>query len=186
MVTVASLWLPIVLSAVVVFVASSILHMVLTYHRSDYKPIPGEEKVMAAMRQEGLTPGQYHVPHCTDPKEMSKPEVKEKFEKGPVALIRVMPSGPPAMGKAMVSWFVFCLVIGIFVAYLTGRTAGPGVEYLTVFRIAGTVAFLGYVGGTPTDSIWAGAPWSITLKHIFDGLVYALLTAGVFGWLWPA
>jgi hypothetical protein len=28
-------------------------------------------------------------------------------------------------------------------------------------------------------------PWSIVLKESFDGLIYSLLTAGTFGWLWP-
>lgn len=186
MVSLGALWLPIVLSAVVVFVASSILHMVLKYHRSDYSPLPGEENIQAAMRKEGVTPGHYILPHCTDPKQMSEPAVKEKYEKGPVAFVTVMPSGVPSMGKSLLSWFVFCLVIGVFVAYLVSRTVDPGAEYLTVFRIAGTVAFLGYAGAAATDSIWKGMPWSITSKHIFDGLVYALLTAGVFGWLWPA
>ena len=32
---------------------------------------------------------------------------------------------------------------------------------------------------------WKMKPCKMTLKHAFDGLVYALLTAGIFGWLWP-
>jgi len=185
MVSLTELWLPILLSAVAVFIASSILHMVLTYHRSDYSPLPGEANIQEAMRKEGVGPGHYFLPHCPDMKEMGKPEVQEKFVKGPVALVTVMPSGPPSMGKPLVSWFVFCLVIGVFVAYLTGRTVGPGVEYLMVFRVAGTVAFLGYAAAQATDSIWSGLPWRIAIKHMFDGLIYALLTGGVFGWLWP-
>jgi hypothetical protein len=84
-----------------------------------------------------------------------------------------------------VKWFIFCLVISLFVAYVAGRTLGPGTEYLAVFRIVGTVAFLGYSGSQATDSIWKGQSWGTTIKHIFDGLVYGLLTAGMFGWLWP-
>ena len=186
MVYLAALWLPILLAAVAVFVASSILHMVVGHHRSDYKAMPGEGAVLAAMRENGVSPGYYSMPHCTDMKELQEPEVQEKFKKGPVALVTVMPSGVPSMGKSLALWFVFCLVISVIVAYLTGRTLGPGTEYLEVFRVAGTAALLGYVGAEVTQSIWRGLPWSITLKNLLDGLVYSLVTAGVFGWLWPS
>jgi len=186
MVYLTSLWLAILLAAVAVFIASAILHMVLRYHRSDYKAMPGEEAVLATMRENGVGPGYYSLPHCTDMKELQEPEVQEKFEKGPVALATVLPSGVPSMGKSLALWFVFCLVISVIVAYLTGRTLGPGTEYLAVFRVAGTSAFLGYAGAEATQSIWRGLPWSVTLKNLFDGLVYALVTAGVFGWLWPS
>ncbi len=186
MVSLTTLWLPIVLSAVVVFIASSIIHMLLAYHRSEYKKLPGEANVLAAMRNEGVTPGFYAFPCAASPKDMKSPEMIEKYKQGPVGMVTFMPSGPPAMGKNLVLWFVFCLVIGVFVAYLSGRTLSVGAEYLAVFRIAGAVAFLGYAAGHATNSIWLGHPWSMSLKHIFDGLVYGLLTAGVFGWLWPA
>ena len=153
MVTLAQLWLPVVLSAVVVFVGSSILHMVLKYHRSDYRSMPGEDEVAAALRKQQLGPGTYFLPHCVDPKDLSKPEVKEKFERGPVGMVTIMPSGPPSMAKPMASWVLYCLVMSLLVAYLTGRTVGPGAEYLTVFRVAGTAAFLGYAGAVGAESI---------------------------------
>ena len=186
MVSLVSLWLPILLSAVAVFVASSIIHMVLKYHNSDYSKMPGEDNVLAAMGGEKVGPGHYYLPHCVDPKEMGNPDVKAKFEKGPVAFVTVLPSGIPSMGKALVGWFIFCLAIGVFAAYLAGRTFGPGTDYLAVFRVVGTVAFLGYAGSAATESIWKGLPWSISIKHMVDGLIYGLLTGGVFGWLWPS
>lgn len=186
MVSLTALWLPILISAVIVFFASSILHMVLKYHRSDYSAMPGEDNVLAAMRSEKVAPGHYYLPHCVDPKQMAEPEIKAKFEKGPVAFVTVLPTGMPSMGKPLGLWFAMTLVIGVFVAYLTGRTLGAGAHYLEVFRVAGTAAFLGYAGSVASESIWKGQPWSTSAKHIFDGLVYALLTAGVFGWLWPS
>jgi len=27
--------------------------------------------------------------------------------------------------------------------------------------------------------------WVVTFKHLFDSLIYALLTAAIFAWLWP-
>jgi len=185
MVAITALWLPILLSAVLVFIASSIIHMVLTYHRSDYGKLPNENRVLDALRGENLAPGSYMFPRAATLKDMGSPEMVEKFKRGPVGLLTMLPSGPPTMTKNLIQWFGFCLVVGVLVAYVAGRTLAPAAGYLPVFRIAGTVAFLGYVGARATDSIWFGQPWGTTAKHYIDGLVYGLLTAGVFGWLWP-
>jgi len=184
MVSIPSLWLPIVVSAVVVFVASAILHMVLTYHRRDYRPLPEEAAKLGALR--GTAPGYYVFPYCRSPKEMGAPEMQEKYKQGPVGILTVMPSGPPSMGKHLFLWFLFCLLVGVFVAYLTGRALPPGTEYLAVFRFAGTIAFVAYGFGEIADSIWKAQPWSNTIRALIDALIYGLLTAGIFGWLWPA
>jgi len=184
MVPLTALWIPIVLAAVIVFVASSIMHMVLPYHRSDYRKLPDEEKVLAALRAANLTRGLYNFPFTTH-KEMKSPEVQEKFKQGPVGFLTVFPSGPVNMGKFMGLWFVYCLVIGLFTAYLTGHTVTRGAHYLAVFRVAGTAAFMAYGLGTLSNGIWKGQPWSMVAKECFDGLIYGLLTAGTFGWLWP-
>ncbi len=185
MVSIPDLWLPILLSAVIVFVASSIIHMVLPLHKSDYRKLPEEDKVLDALRAAGVTPGPaYHFPHCTH-KDMKSPESVARFKRGPVGLLTVMPSGAPAMGKYLTTWFLYCVVVGVFVAYLTGRTVVSGTAYLEVFRVAGTTAFLAYAVGQIQDAIWKGQTWGVTFKHVFDGLIYALLTAGTFGWLWP-
>jgi hypothetical protein len=184
MVSLTALWLPVVLSAVIVFIASSIMHMLLPYHRSDYRQLPDEDKLLAALRAAGLKQGLYHFPFCTH-KDMKSPAAMEKFKQGPVGMLTVFPSGPPAMPKFLGMWFAYCLIIGFFVAYLTGRTVAPGANYMAVFRVAGTAAFLAYGLGNLSNGIWKGQPWSVTLKEAIDGLVYALLTAGTFGWLWP-
>jgi hypothetical protein len=184
MVSLTALWLSIVLSAVIVFVASSIMHMLLPYHKSDYRQLPDEDKLLAVLRAAGLKPGLYHFPYCSH-KDMKSPAVMEKFKQGPVGMLTLFPSGPPAMPKFLGMWFAYCLVIGLFVAYLTGRTVAPGANYLAVFRVAGTAAFLAYGLGNLSNGIWKGQPWGVTLKEVIDGLVYALLTAGTFGWLWP-
>jgi hypothetical protein len=181
---VATLWLPIVLSTIFVFIASSIMHTVLAYHRGDYRKLPDEEKLLAALRGVGLTRGLYVFPFCTH-KQMKSPEMIEKYKQGPVGMMTVLPSGPPAMPKFLVSWFGYCLVIGIFVAYLAWHTVAPGANYRVVFRVVGTAAFLAYGLGHLSDGIWKGQTWSATIKEVIDGLVYGLLTAGTFGWLWP-
>lgn len=185
MVPISSLWIPILLSAVIVFVTSSITHIVLSYHRNEYKKHPDEEGLSAAMRKTNVPPGFYAFPYSSGPKEMKSPEIQEKFKQGPVALLIMFPNGPAPMGKYLTLWFLYCILIGIFVAYLTGRTTGPGVAYLSVFRLASTIAFLGYGVGHILNSIWMGQSWSATIKHLFDGLLYGLLTGGAFGWLWP-
>jgi hypothetical protein len=180
----AALWLPIVLSAVIVFVASSIMHMVLKYHQSDYQQLPDEEKILAALRPANLAPDLYVFPYGTH-KTMKSPAMIEKYKQGPVGFMTILRNGPPAMPKLLGQWFVFCLVIGFFTAYLTAHTVAPGARYLAVFRVAGTAAFLGYGLGHLSDGIWKGQKWPATIKEVFDGLVYGLLTAGTFGWLWP-
>jgi hypothetical protein len=184
MVPLTTLLLPILLSAVVVFVASSVIHMLLQYHRTDYRQLPDEDRLLTAMRPAALTPGVYHFPFCTH-KDMKSPAVQEKFKQGPVGLLTVFPNGPVAMPKFLGMWFVYCLLIGLFVGYLTGRTVTPGAQVLAVFRVAGTAAFLAYGLGPLVNGIWRGQPWSLVFKEAFDGLIYSLLTAGTFGWLWP-
>lgn len=185
MVPLTALWIPIVLSAVVVFVASSIMHMLLPYHKSDYQKLPDEDKVLGALRAAGLKRGLYMFPHCTH-KEMNSPENVEKFKQGPVGHVTIFPPGPIVLPKFLAQWFVYCLLIGFFVAYLTGRTMATGAQCLAVFRVAGTAGFMAYGLGILSNGIWKGQPWGMTLKEVFDGLIYSLLTAGTFSWLWPS
>ena len=185
MVPLTSLWLPILLSVVIVFVASAIMHMALSYHKSDYRKLPDEDRVTDALRSAGPTPGPaYFFPYFLF-KEMKSAPVVEKLKRGPVGLLTVLPSGPPAMGKNLVQWFLYCIVISVFAAYLAGRTLGAGTGFLEVFRVVGTAAFLGYGAAHAQESIWAGRSWIVTFKHIFDSVIYAILTAATFGWLWP-
>ena len=186
MVPVTALWLPILLSAVFVFVVSSILHMVLTYHRSDFAGLPSENQVMDALRPFSIPPGEYVVPHAADPKAMGTPEFAEKVAKGPVVFMTVLPNAMPQMGGQLAQWFMYCLVVSVFAAYIAGRALGPDAYYLSVFRFAGAAAFAGYSLALLQNSIWYKRAWSTTLKSVFDGLIYALVTAGTFGWLWPS
>jgi len=184
MVPLSALWLPIVLSAIIVFVASSIMHMVLPYHRSDYQKLPDEDKVLDALRAAGPKRGLYIFPFTTH-KDMKSPAMVEKYKQGPVGMLTVLPSGPPVMPKFLGQWFAYCLLIGLFVAILAVHTVVPGALYRRVFHVVGASAFLAYGLGNITNSIWKGQTWSMTIKETVDGLVYALLTAGTFGWLWP-
>ena len=185
MISLTALWLPIVLSAVAVFVASSVIHMVFKYHNSEYRQLPEEGAILEAMRSAKPGPGFYSFPYAGSMKEMGTPEMMDKYKQGPVGTVNINPSGPPTMGKNLVQWFVYSIVVGIFAGYLASRTLGAGAHYLAVFRVVGCSSFMAYAMAQFIDAIWKLKPWSMTLKHVFDGLVYGLLTAGVFGWLWP-
>jgi hypothetical protein len=180
-----SLWLPIVLAAVIVFAASSIIHMTPLWHKSDYPKMPREEEVLNALRPLAVPPGDYFLPRASGMSEMRTPEFKDKMARGPVALLTVMPNGPIAMGRNLVQWFIFLLVVSAFVALVTGYTLPVDTPYPQVFKVAGTVAFMGYGLALCELSIWYRRAWSLTIKSLVDGLIYAALTAGTFGWLWP-
>lgn len=181
----SDLWLPILLSAVFVFVASSILHMVIPIHKSDFKKLSGEDQVLETMRAQGVQPGEYMFPCAGSLKDAGTPEMIAKFKKGPVGIMTVMPSGAPAMGKNLMQWFVYSILISVFTAYIAWHGLTRPAEYLAVFRITGTVAVMAYGFSNIPNSIWKGVSWSTTAKFIFDGVIYGLLTAGTFGWLWP-
>lgn len=186
MVALSALWLPIVVSAVFVFIASALFWMALPHHRSDWKRLPDEDGVMKALAEPEVKRGQYSFPFASTSAECKSDEWKAKVAKGPCGLLVVLDPGGPSMGKNLALQFIHYVVISVFVAYLSGHALAAGTPYLTVFRIAGTAAVLGYVGALFPHAIWFGRSWSSTFKDAFDGIVYALLTAGTFGWLWPA
>ena len=185
MVSLGALVLPIVLSAVLVFILSSVIHMVIGYHASDYVRFPDEDGLRAAIRKANPAARQYVIPHCESMAAMKSPEHLQKIAEGPVGVLTIRPSGEVGMGKALVTWFVYSLVVSAMAGYVASSTLPTGTEYLKVFQVVGTTAWLAYAFGQLPSAIWMGKPWSIAAKEVFDGLIYALATAGVFGWLWP-
>ena len=173
------------LSAVAVFIVSSVIHMALGYHAQDFKALPSEDAVMEALRKFNLPPGDYVVPKPGSMAAMNTPAFKDKQAKGPVFIATFLKPGPSDMGGSLVKWFLFSIVVSVFAGYVGGRALGPGTHYLPVFRMVGTSAFMGYVLAHWPSTIWYKKALGTTLRNTFDGLVYALVTAGVFGWLWP-
>ena len=186
MVSLTALWLPIVVSAVIVFVASSLVHMALPWHRNEYPKVPNEDALRAALRPLAIPPGDYMVPRASGPEQFRDPAFLEKVNQGPNLILTVMPPGQISMARNLTQWFLYLLVVSLFTAYVASRTLPAGTPYLQVFRIAGAVAFLGYAMALWQMSIWYQRAWSTTVKATVDGLIYALLAAGTFGWLWPA
>lgn len=179
------LWLPVLVSAAVVFVLSSVIHMATPWHRGDYRQLPQEDKVLEALRPFGIPPGDYMAPRVSSMAEWKSPEFAEKLKKGPVFTATVTPSGTSGMGSSLSLWFLYSVVVGVFAAYVAGRALPAGANYLQVFRFAGVTAFAGYSLALWQMSIWYRRSWVTTLKTTIDGLIYALFTAGLFGWLWP-
>ncbi len=185
MVTIMSLWLPILVSAVFVFIMSTIVHMALKYHANDFAKLPDEGAAADALRKLNLPDGTYALPKASDMKEFSSPEFQEKIKKGPNAHITIWGGTTPSMTKELTGWFLFSIAVSVYAAYIASRALEPGAHYLEVFRFVGATAFACYSFADISRSIWWRQPWSVTAKSAFDGMLYALLTAGTFGWLWP-
>ena len=185
MVSIVALWMPILLSAVFVFVVSSLMHMVLPLHKGDFRKLPAEGDVMEALRRFDVPPGDYMMPRPDSMEAMRSPAHKAKLARGPVGVMTFYRAGQLGIGGSLAQWFAYSLVIGVFAAYVAGRALGPGAHYLQVFRFAGVTTFLGYGLALVQDSIWYKRAWRTTVLYLFDGLVYGLVTAGTFGWLWP-
>jgi hypothetical protein len=185
MVPLTSLWVPILVSAVLVFIASSVMHMLLTYHQADYRKLPAEDETMDALRRYTIPPGDYMVPCGGGMASMKDPAFLAKMNKGPVLTMTVMPTGVMAMGGTLAQWFAYCVLVSIVSAYIASRALGPGASYLEAFRFAGTTAFASYSLGLWQQSIWYKRSWATTVRYTIDGLVFGLLTGGAFGWLWP-
>lgn len=185
MVGLSSLWIPILLSAVIVFIVSSIIHMASPWHKSDYLAVPHQDEVRQALRPFAIPPGDYMLPHAASMEEMKSAEFAAKMAEGPNMVLTVIPNGPWSMGRNPSMWFAYLLAVGVFAGYISGRALPAGTEYMQVFRFAAATAFIGHSVALWQMSIWYRRSWSTTIKATVDGLIYALLTAGAFGWLWP-
>lgn len=179
-----SLWLPVVVSAVAVWIVSAILHMVLKYHRADYKALSKEDAIASAIR--GAAPGIYPIPYCTDHSLMKDPAFQKKYVDGPVVMLTVLRNGPPNMGRYLGLWLGFCLLVSVVTSYVARHALSPGTDLLTVMRITTTVAFAAYSFGSLQSGIWKGEPLTNVMRGFMDGLIYGLITGLVFRLLWPA
>ena len=184
MVPLSSLLVPVLLSAVLVFLASSVLHMFTPWHKGDVRGVPGEAEAMEALRRRNIPPGDYVMPHAGSMTAMKDPAYRARLEAGPAVFMTVW-KGSLSMGPQLAGWFLYCVVVSIFAGYLAAAAVPRGTPYLEVFRFAGTTAFAGYSLALAQNSIWWRRNWGFTVRSMLDGLLYACLTAGAFGWLWP-
>lgn len=185
-VSLLQLWLPIILGTFLAWIASALIHMMLKYHNSDYQRLSNEDEVMAAVRSGSPGLGVHSFPYCIDMAEMKDEAVQQKFSNGPVGFVTVFPNGMPNMGKLVGQQISFFLVGCILIAYCAALVLEPGAQYMTVFRFTATVGFLTFGWAVIPFSIWYGHLWLTTAKYLLDALIYGLVVAGSFAWLWPA
>lgn len=183
--SIASLWMPILLSAVLVFFASSLIHMVFRWHQSEYGKLPNEADVRAVLGSAGLAAGQYQIPHCTSGKDMQSPEMRQKLKDGPNGMLILRPNGIPGMAAYLGQWFAFTLVVAVLAAGLSCTVLPRGANTHLVFHFFAAVTFMTYAGGSFINGIWMGRRWGAVGKDALDSLIYAGLTATAFAWLWP-
>ena len=184
MIALTSLVIPIVVAAVLVFIASSIIHMATPWHHNDFKSVPDQDRLMDALRSFNLGPGDYVVPRPASRKDEASPEFAALLKRGPIVAMTILP-GHVVIAKNLVLWFVYCIVVALCAAYIAGEALTPGAASKKVFQFAGATAFIGFALGLWQQTIWYSRSWVTTLKSTLDGLIYGVVTAGVFAWLWP-
>ena len=186
MVSLAQLWLPILLAAVFVHVASAIIHMFLKFwHTADYHGFSNEDEIRKALSKGSPAPGIYMIPYCK-PEDMKKPEFQEKMKQGPLAFTYLRAGQPMNMAKPLIQWFVFCLLVALFSGYVGASTLASGTDGMQVFRVVATAGFMAFGFASIPSGIWFGQPWGAVFKDVVDGLVYGLIVGGTFAWLWPS
>ena len=179
------LWLPILVAVFLVYIAEMIVNMVLPFHRQDFRAVSDEDGLRETVRAQKLAQGQYFFPYAESPEAMKSPDWLEKMEQGPVGLLFIAKNSS-SMTPSLIRQFILDLVIIVIVGYLASAALAPGAEYLEVFQIVGTAALLGYAMSHFVYGIWYNFSWRMIWLRAIEGVVYALLVAGVFGWLWPA
>ena len=180
-----SLWLPVVVSAAAVWVVSALMHMAMPHHKSDFSQLPNEDGVGDALRKLSLKPGQYLLPFMRDAAQLKDPEYVKRLNAGPVAMIRIRENGVPKMGGSLIGYFIYCFFVSFSIGYIARHTLHAGDAFMAVFRLTGTVGIAAYALANFPESIWMWRPWGVTIKNVFDAIVYGLLTAATFALLWP-
>jgi hypothetical protein len=181
---VAHLWLPVVVSAFFVFLASSIIWTMMPHHQKEWHKLPGEAAVLAALRAQPAEPGLYALPGIDHPADRKSAAWKADLERGPIAYVTLVRGGMAPMGPKMFTSLVGNLVVSFFCAYIASHVLQPGASYLEVFRVVGTLGFMSYSFAKIQDSIWFGWPWRSLLAQAADALLFGCLMGGTFGWLW--
>lgn len=185
MIAISSLWLAILLAALCVFLASVLVWMVLPHHTSDFRPLPDEASTASALRAQQLAPGMYAFPQVADRGRLAEPAVADRFRKGPVGFVTILPNGVPALSRRLLQALGYHVLVAAMVAFVLTRSLRPGAGFQTVFRVAATVAWMTHSFGAVQDAIWLGKPRAHVWKGLADGLLYGLLTGWVFAWQWP-
>jgi hypothetical protein len=177
-----SLWLPIILSAVVLFFASFLSWMVLMLHKQDWVKLQREDDFLNTLREHGLTKGSYMFPGCNSPEDMKSEEYKQKFEQGPCGVMTVFPK--VNMGRNLGLTFVYFLVCSFCLGYLAtiAFPAETSPRFLDVFRFVATAGLMTFLASIVQHAIWFH---SRIIGHVIESIAYALIVGAIFAALWP-
>lgn len=179
------LWLPILLTAVFVFIASSLIHMVFKWHAAEYRALRNEDEVRAALQAGISGPGKYVLPHCEEMKDMQSETMQQKYREGPLGILLIGPNGLPNMAKLLSQWFVLSLVVAAIAGLMAVQTVGLQGDGHDAGHLVGLASLLAYSAGSVIDGIWMYKPWRSVAKDLLDAVIYAIISALTFMWLWP-
>ncbi len=183
---IALLWMPILVTAVLIFIASTMIHMVFKWHNADYQKLTNEDDVRAVVHASSAEPGQYMIPYCVDMKEMGGEVMMKKFNDGPVAFLTVRKNGTPAMGSTLFQWFIFTIVIASFAGWIAMSVFSGKADARAAGQMVGLISFLAYGAGSVPLGIWLGKSWGSVAKDLLDAVIYGVISWLVFAWCWPA
>lgn len=183
---IAQFWLPILAAAVAVFIVSALIWTVAPHHKKEWRTHPNEAQVLAAIRGGAATPGAYLIPHAPDPKASKDPAFQARLAEGCVGTLFLRPPGMPSMGRLLSQQFIYFLVVTLLLTYLTCHVLGLGAPSKQVFHFVAFAGVMTYGFAVVPESIWFGRPWTSCVFSLIDALIYALASAAVLGWLWPA
>lgn len=178
------LWLPILVSSVVVFFASFLAWVVLPHHKPEIKKLEDEDGFLAMLKSADVPAGSYMFPMCTGGKEMKDPAYLKKLEEFPCGMLNVWQK-PRPMQVCLLGSFVTYLLIAVFVAYLAHFAFERGEAFMTIFRFTSAAAIAAHVLGTIPGGVWFGVQVRSMVTCAIDGIVFGLLTGLTFAWMWP-
>ncbi|MHC9509624.1 hypothetical protein [Kangiella sp. M94] len=184
-ISIADLWLPILLSGLFAWIASALIHMLIKYHNSDYQKLNNEDDIAKAIAEGKSKVGFYTLPHCADFKEMEDPKVQQRFKDGPVAIVTIIQNGLPPMGKLLIQQLLFFVIGSLLIGYIGSIGMVAGAPTGDIFRLLFVAGFICFGWASIPYSIWFGHPWSVTSKYLMDAIIYAVVVASTFCWLWP-
>jgi hypothetical protein len=179
------LWLPTLLSAVAVFILSSIIHMVVPWHRNDYTKFPDEAGVLDALRAFNLASGEYMAPRPASRADMGSPEFAEKVKRGPLVILNVASGDSVSLARPLILWLVYVIVVSAMAGHIAYPRHDLQVDSRSIFHTVALTSLLAYAGALWQQTIWFRKPWLTSLKSTFDGLIYAVVTGLIFVYFWP-
>ena len=178
------LWLPILLSAAVVWIVSAVVWMALPHHKQDFIGLPDEDGFSDFIRKSGIKPGNYVFPDFRGREAMKSEKITKALEEGPVGHLSVWRT-PVTMGGKMVATFIVYLVVSTLIAYLAAVALPKAADFAKVFQVVGTAGILAYCFAFIPNNIWFGTHPRTIIASIIDGIFYGAITGAIFAWRWP-